>query len=259
MKLQRALQEWPTCSGIASLLIILHILLVVSEWDARYLSLRPRKVVEHYQFHRIVTNGFFHSSLTHLGLNVLGIYGVGCDLERSLGPKSLLVLLATSVVLTSLLYIGLAYFTCHSVFHNDDVGETWVRLGCKGFSGVLFHWTVLSCHTSGRGAVRSLDFLEGVEIPVQYFPWASLVVWHLADPGNDRGTLMHLCGILAGYLHAWGYLRSIVPDVMKEDPEDESQPPRQSVAPTREPIIQRQLDNAALRSARLTRFHSLEY
>jgi membrane associated rhomboid family serine protease len=253
MKLQRLLQRWPACVGIASLLIILHILLVVSGWDARYLSLRPRKVIEQYQFHRIVTNGFFHSSLTHLGFNVLGIYGVGTDLETSLGPKPLLALLATSVVLTSLLYIGVAYFMCNSVFHNDNVGETWVRLGCKGFSGVIFHWTVLSCYASGRDGVRTLDFFEGIDIPAQYFPWASMLLWHLVDQGNDRGTLMHLCGILVGYLHIWGYLRPILPDVVKEDPADENQSPRQSIAPTHEPIPQ-ELDKVGLRGARLKRF-----
>lgn len=260
MQLQRLVQQqqWPTCVGIASLLVTLHIVLVVSGWDPRYLSLRPRNVIEHYQFHRIVTNGFFHSSATHLGLNILGIYGVGTDLETRLGPRSLLTLLAASVILTSLLYIGLAYIMCFSVFHNDHVGAAWVRLGCKGFSGVLFHWTVLSCHASGRDGVRSVDFFEGIDIPAMYFPWASMVIWHLMDPENERGTLMHLCGILVGYLHIWGYLRPILPDIVKEDPPvDHLEPsPRQSVMPMHEyanPIPQK-LDEVELRSARLKRF-----
>lgn len=147
----------------------------------------------------------------------------------------------------------------------DTAGiQHWYKKGTKGFSGILFHWSVISCYADPE-ALWDLDFLEGIKIPSPYYPWASLVLWYLMDPENERGTLMHLAGIVVGIFHVEGYLTLILPAIVRkkvkskgekegesEDVSAASKKRQEEIARVKEPKIP---DPSSIRDARLKRFH----
>src|ERR1039457_5767921 len=45
-----------------------------------------------FRFWQLVTSGFLHANLLHLGLNMYALYMFGSDVERALGPKHYLTL-----------------------------------------------------------------------------------------------------------------------------------------------------------------------
>mmetsp|Transcript_30439 Transcript_30439/g.50233 ORF Transcript_30439/g.50233 Transcript_30439/m.50233 type:complete len:118 (-) Transcript_30439:467-820(-) len=115
-----------------------------------------------------------------------------------------------------------------------------------------------------RGALWELDFFEGIQIPALYYPWASLLLWHMVDPENERGTLMHLAGLLVGLLHVEGYLAWILAPavivVVKSDKTDEIKTKHKKeetvvLAQKPPPPPPATPDPISVREARLKRFH----
>jgi hypothetical protein len=123
---------------------------------------------------------------------------------------------------------------------------------------------VISCYADPE-ALWELDFFEGITIPSPYYPWASLVLWHLVDPENERGTLMHLAGIVVGILHVKGYLTLILPAIVRkktkskgkkggesEDVVAASKKRQGEILEGKESVIP---DPLSMRDARLKKFH----
>lgn len=241
-------------------------MMLLLDWNIKDISLRPIKVLKRGEWYRIVTNAFFHEDLTHLGINIMGVWGLGRSLERLMGTKGFVNMTLWSIVLTSIVYLGTAMCIYTTLEYRNTTGiQHWYKKGTKGFSGVLFHWSVLSCFAD-RAALWELDFFEGIKIPAPYYPWASLLLWHMVDPDNEKGTLMHLAGLLVGLLHVEGYLSWILPKVLKSKKtvKNENEQEKQTTTDetsSREKKLQNKakesvpVDATSVREARLKRFN----
>lgn len=247
MMIQTAVRKWPACVGLAIIIVALYILTEAEMVELKQISLRPIKVFKRGEYYRFITNAFFHEGLPHLGMNLLTLYGVGRGLERKIASRKFIILTVWSVLLTSSFYLAVA--TLISRLSHDS---SWYKQGVKGFSGVLFHYVTLSCQGSG---LRGLDFFEDVKIPAQYYPWASCLLWHLLDPENDGGTLLHVCGIVAGTLHIHGYLNFILPVIPKKKKKVEKE--HEETTLSKQPTPKKKVappDPTSVRDARLKRF-----
>mmetsp|Transcript_28450 Transcript_28450/g.43448 ORF Transcript_28450/g.43448 Transcript_28450/m.43448 type:complete len:239 (-) Transcript_28450:245-961(-) len=234
--LQRFAKKRPACTCIAIVILALQILRHLFHWKIKKYGLRALKVIQKREYYRLFTNAIFHNSWQHLTINLGTTFAVGPALENRIGSRNFILITLWSILLTSLLYIPSAYGLSY-ILHDVN----WRKKGVKGFSGVLFHWTYL---ISQKSRLRSLPFFDGLNIPSHYYPWVSLLIMYLIDPKNQRGTLMHVMGILVGFLHTKGFLRELLP----------SAPVWKTVKKAEDKDSSENVDQASLREARLRRF-----
>ena len=92
------------------------------------LAFKPRRILEHGEYQRLITAGFVHAGMAHLAFNMLTLFFFGPELERLLGPGKFL-----------LLYFG-AELAAHGLtllLHKDNAG--YAAVGASGaVSGVVF-------------------------------------------------------------------------------------------------------------------------
>lgn len=92
------------------------------------LAFKPRRILEHGEYYRLITGGFVHAGIWHLAFNMFTLYFFGPWLEVILGPGKFLVL-----------YFG-AELAAHGLTlafqrHNPN----YAAVGASGaISGVLF-------------------------------------------------------------------------------------------------------------------------
>lgn len=92
------------------------------------LAFKPRQILKHGEYYRLVTAGFVHVGLGHLAFNMITLFYFGPYMERVLGPGSFL-----------LLYFGaeLAAHGLSLMLHRETAG--YAAVGASGaISGVLF-------------------------------------------------------------------------------------------------------------------------
>src|ERR1700727_1309678 len=61
-------------------------------------SLYPAAVLQNGQWWRIITSGFLHGGLVHIGVNMLSLWFLGRFIEYALGPWRMLLVYAVSLV-----------------------------------------------------------------------------------------------------------------------------------------------------------------
>jgi len=152
-------------------------------------------------------------------VNTMCILAEGRELERTHGSYRLLVLTMWSALLTSFVYCVLAYLLVYYYEDPDDYDDDdeygghyyWLIGEIQGFSGILFHWTVWDSSET-RNRDFGLDLLD--DIPPSIYPWVAFIMLYMYDPDNDLGHLIHLSGIIVGYLHVGGYLNWIFPSCL---------------------------------------------
>jgi len=132
---------------------------------------------------------------------MLSTFAIGGLLEKQLGTLGLVVTMLWSAIISAALYICIAMLA-HLVFDYDKL----MYDHAVGFSGVLFHLSVVECYLSPQFS-RSLFGM--VNVPAALYPWALLVVLQMFMP--NLSFMGHLCGILAGSLQIEGYLEWIMP------------------------------------------------
>lgn len=71
-------------------------------------ALIPAAVLQGGQWWRIVTGGFLHGNLLHIGVNMLSLWFLGRFIEYALGPWRMLVVYTVSLVASGL---GVVYFS----------------------------------------------------------------------------------------------------------------------------------------------------
>lgn len=93
--------------------IVIYVIQIVS--GARggltdLLSLDPDKVLGHFQIWRLLTYGFCHSpgDVLHIVFNMLFLFWFGTELERMYGEKEFLRFYLTAIVVSGLVFLGLA-------------------------------------------------------------------------------------------------------------------------------------------------------
>ena len=117
----------------------------------------------HHQVYRIVTGVLFHSNIVHVSMNMISSLTLGTLLERQIGTFALFHTILLSIVVTSCLSIGTALLLS-TLFQY----EALMSQHSIGFSGILFHLSVLECHINSN--IRR-NLFGTLEIPSYLYPW----------------------------------------------------------------------------------------
>jgi membrane associated rhomboid family serine protease len=140
-------------------------------------------------FWQVLTYGLLHGGIWHLLLNSLGLFFLGPELERHMGPRAFLLLFGFCVLLGGLGWLA-------SMYPNVGV--------CIGASGGVFG---LIGAYAGLFPHRQLTLLVFFVLPVTMPAWLLAVLFgllqlaYLMNPGpSGIAYVAHLAGGLAGYL-----------------------------------------------------------
>jgi membrane associated rhomboid family serine protease len=142
--------------------------------------------------YRLVTSTVLHGSLMHIGMNMMSTLGLCAALEASMGTTSLLLTTMGSIVVTPSIHVGIA-FVAHFLFGYNNNNNDWWQQHSLGFSGVLFHLSVLEAASSTN---QSRSLFGMISVPSHLYPWALLILLQMFIP--HLSFLGHLSGILAG-------------------------------------------------------------
>ena len=180
---------------------IFLILQLVLDLDLNHFTMSPRKVVQQHEFYRIITSCIFHVNLMHIGMNMLSTFAVSSSVEKRLGTVTHFLSTLWAMLLTGIIYISIAYLWMLLSGRKDLILRQSV-----GFSGILFHMSVLECNLS---PTTSRSVFGVVNVPTKLYPWALLIILQFIMP--NLSLLGHLSGILTGTLEYYGVLTCIFP------------------------------------------------
>jgi rhomboid domain-containing protein 1 len=190
-----------TTLTVVALCSLLHILQVTIGPPLLSLTLCPRLIWGLGDYYRIITSALYHGGLLHIGMNMLSMVALGGLLEKRIGSLALAFLVLLSILGTAALYLSVSWLIYFVLGYSSLLYQHSI-----GFSGVLFHLSVLECH-GGPLQARSLFGMVSVS-PVLY-PWVLLIALQFFMP--NLSFLGHLSGILLGTLQTFGYLECCLP------------------------------------------------
>ena len=153
----------------------------VYEEGALFGSIRgvPALGVAHGQWWRLVTNGFLHENLVHIGLNMWVLYYLGMMLEPALGHLKFGVIYGVSLLVGS---FGALLVTPHS----PTVGASGAVFGLMGAAAVEMRARQIPIMQSGVGVLILIN-----------------VIFSLSVPGISLGG--HAGGLIGGVLAALAF------------------------------------------------------
>lgn len=152
----------PITLGTIALCCILYILQVVLDIRVTNWTLSPALVLS--QPYRVITSALLHNGPLHLGMNMMSMYAIGMMVEQRLGSLRLLFTIVASIGMTAAVHVSIAWVAAFAVNVMGPMHQHSI-----GFSGVLFHLSVLECNM-GSHASRSL--FGFVEVPAKMYPFA---------------------------------------------------------------------------------------
>jgi len=161
----------------------------------------PKNVIYDHEFYRIFTSSLFHGSFMHLGMNMMSTMAISSMLEKQIGTLMMSITILWGIVLTSTIYIFIAWLLYVSIGYNHLMMQHSV-----GFSGVIFQLSVLESSTSPN---RSRSVFGVFTVSSRLYPWALLIVLQFIMP--NISFLGHLSGILVGTLQFHGLLDKLLP------------------------------------------------
>eukprot|EP00531_Pseudo-nitzschia_arenysensis_P019297 CAMPEP_0116119592 /NCGR_PEP_ID=MMETSP0329-20121206/2724_1 /TAXON_ID=697910 /ORGANISM="Pseudo-nitzschia arenysensis, Strain B593" /LENGTH=327 /DNA_ID=CAMNT_0003613305 /DNA_START=270 /DNA_END=1253 /DNA_ORIENTATION=+ len=185
----------PTTLGTIAICVLIHVIQSALGWNLQLFTMCPRLVLFTHEFYRVFTSAFFHANLMHIGMNMLSTAAISGSLEKRVGTLRLLVSIWWAVLLTSAIYMLIAYLA-YAVFGYD----AWMYQHAVGYSGIIFYLSVLESRI--HPGPRSL--FGFVSVPSSVYPWVLLVALQLFMP--NLSFLGHLAGILNGTLEYYGAL-----------------------------------------------------
>lgn len=153
----------PATLGVISLCCLLYAVQIVTDLPLHAVTLCPRLVVHDSEYYRIVTSSLFHANFMHIGMNMMSTTAIGSMLEKRFGTLRMIITMLWSIILSSVIYIASALFL--SVFLG--FGGLMYQHSI-GFSGVIFHLSVLECNL-GPHASRSVFGM--LDVPSSLYPW----------------------------------------------------------------------------------------
>jgi membrane associated rhomboid family serine protease len=189
-----------TTLGILGLCISVYILQCFMDLELQQFTLCPRLILYLHEYYRIITSTLFHANLMHIGMNMMSTSAISSLLEKRLGTLRHLFSTLWAILLTSFLYIAISLAGYHLLGYTNLMNQHSV-----GFSGIIFHMSVLECNMSPTQA-RSLFGVASV--PAYLYPWALLVLLQFIMP--NLSFLGHLVGIMTGTLQHHGLFEYIM-------------------------------------------------
>jgi membrane associated rhomboid family serine protease len=184
----------PATRGIVAICLGIYALQVAMDLDLERFTMCPQLVLYIHEYYRIVTSALFHGNLMHIGMNMLSVFHLSTLLEQRLGTLPHLVSTLGAILLTSLVYISIAWIASTLLEYDE-----WMYQHSVGFSGVLFHFCVLECNLSSN---TSRSIFGMFHVPTYVYPWVLLVLLQFFIP--NLSFLGHLSGILTGYFQYYG-------------------------------------------------------
>ena len=174
---------WVSAS-IGTLTVLVFVLQMLSEvwtgvdwpvqWGIKYTPL----IVNAHEYWRLLTPMFLHAGLLHIGLNMWGLYVLGPELERLLGPWRFALLYIVSA------YAGNALST--ALTPAPSLGASTAIFGLLGAYLVVFYANQHYLGNLARGIVMQALFWIAVNL-----------VWSLQSSIDMWG---HVGGLLGGML-----------------------------------------------------------
>jgi membrane associated rhomboid family serine protease len=155
--------------------------------------LRPEQVYYDHQWLRLLTSGFIHADVAHLGMNMLTFFFFAFPLEQYLGGGGLLILYLVSIIVANIMT---------TFEHKDDPG--YASLGASGGgSAVLFSFIVFD-PTS-----KLYMLFIPIPIPAVVFAVGYLIYSYIAAQ-RGIGNINHKA-------HLWGAVVGILLTVLLSD------------------------------------------
>lgn len=188
----------PATFAIIALCCAVYAYQIVLDLDIHHFTMNPRSIIYLKEYYRLITSTLFHGSLMHIAMNMMSTFAICSLLESRLGTIRLTLTILWAMLLTSATYT-LAAFLLHILFKYDHL----MFQHALGFSGVIFHLSVLECNLT-QGS-RSLFGV--VSVPSYLYPWILLLALQFIMP--NLSFMGHLAGILTGTLHSYGTLEGI--------------------------------------------------
>ncbi len=176
---------------IANLLVSGYALFMDQSLVNRW-AFKPREILKHGQYYRLISGGFVHAGLAHLAFNLITLYFFGPPLEQLLGPLRFLII-----------YFG-AELAAHGLtlwLHRKN--PQYAAVGASGaISGVLFGFCLFFPLT------KIYIFFIPIGIPAIIFaPAYVLISIYSMHQESDRESMTsgiaheaHLGGALGGLL-----------------------------------------------------------
>ncbi|GBG85503.1 hypothetical protein CBR_g40142 [Chara braunii] len=155
--------------------------------------LNPSAVLANLDVKRLLLSAFYHHDDHHIVYNMISLLWKGAQLEGMLGSKQFVKTVATLLVLSHSILVGLA-FLLSSVF--PEFSGEYYDVCAIGFSSVLFAMKVL---LTWRAPSTNLTQVYGIVVPTRYASWVELLVIQMLVP--NASFLGHLAGILAGIVY----------------------------------------------------------
>jgi membrane associated rhomboid family serine protease len=150
-----------------------------------------------HQYYRIITHHYFHSGFLHFFLNMT-LFTFECSqLEKKIGSSYLFLIISNSLILISLIYLGMTAILKYMIISLLKFTEYNFDFYCSaGFSGVLFCIYYIQCNFK-RVAEGSTLFLGLIPVRIKYSPFIYILLIQVLSPNSS--LLGHISGVVAGW------------------------------------------------------------
>jgi membrane associated rhomboid family serine protease len=190
----------PATLAVLGICISIFLLQMISDLDLEKFTMCPRLVLYIHEYYRVFTSAVFHANIMHIGMNMLSTSAISSMLEKRIGTLRHIFSMLWAILLTAVIYLLIAWIA-YAVFGYDK----WMYQNSIGFSGIIFHMSVLECSLLPNQSRSIFGFFS---VPSYLYPWALLVILQMLMP--NLSFLGHLAGILTGTLQSYGFFEFIL-------------------------------------------------
>jgi membrane associated rhomboid family serine protease len=184
----------PATLAVLGICIVIFVLQLVLDLELEKFTMCPRLVLFIHEYYRVFTSALFHANFMHIGMNMLSTSAISALLEKRLGTLRHVFSILWAIMLSAAIYIVIAY-AAYFFFGYDK----WMYQHSVGFSGIIFHMSVLECNLSRSQSRSVFGFFS---VPSFLYPWVLLVILQMFMP--NLSFLGHLSGIMTGTLQYYG-------------------------------------------------------
>jgi membrane associated rhomboid family serine protease len=180
---------------IPIVLVISVVLVSVLAWLfeplKRFLILNPYRVRKSLQLHRLLTAGWIHGDITHLGFNMLSLWFFADQTMRGLGALRFVVLYVSAVV------VAFVPTTLRHMSHPQ-----YSTLGASGaVAAVMF--SAIFLYPNMKLQLLLVPFpLPGIVFGLGYLAYSA---WHAYRGGQNINHDAHFFGALYGALLTYAF------------------------------------------------------